>query len=131
MLGFAAYAAALVAGWITTAFSAVIPVVAGITVSWRVGFTALTAAFSRHGWRTQTARATDASMVPDFTGRWEGYVKTSYDGYMPDEALHELNNPEADMQRVAATLQINQTWRTITIHLKTDNSEQSVLVQWC
>lgn len=62
-------------------------------------------------------------MVPDFNGRWEGYVKTLYDGHIPDEALHESNNPEADMQRVAATLQINQTWRKISIHLKTDNSE--------
>lgn len=33
MLRFAAYAAVLVADWITTAFSAVIPAVAGITVS--------------------------------------------------------------------------------------------------
>lgn len=123
VLGFTAYAATLGVGWITAVLSAAVPTIAGITFSWGIGFTVLTAIFNRFGWKTRIARATGASKVPDFDGEWRGYLKTSYDGFIPDEALHESNNLDADMQRVAATLQITQTWRKISIHLETDNSE--------
>lgn len=123
VLGFAAYAAALAVGWVTTTLSAVVPAVAGLTISWGVGFTVLTSAFSRFGWKTRIARGIGASKAPDFSGEWRGYLKTSYEGSIPEEALHESNDPDADMQRVEATLRITQTWRKISIHLETDNSE--------
>jgi hypothetical protein len=55
ILGFTAYAAALVVGWLSTTLSVVIPAVAGITISWGVGFTLLTATFRLFIWKTGIA----------------------------------------------------------------------------
>lgn len=121
-LGFAAYAVVLAVGWLTTAISEVIHVVAGLTISWGLGFTILTALFSRFVWKTRLARLSRASTVPDFDGKWKGYLKTSYDGGISDEDLHESNDPDVEMQRINATLRISQTWRKIGIHLETARS---------
>uniref|UniRef100_UPI00146E4103 hypothetical protein n=1 Tax=Natronorubrum tibetense TaxID=63128 RepID=UPI00146E4103 len=64
-----------------------------VSISWGVGFTLLTATFSRFIWKTRIARVTGASKVPDFSGEWTGYVKTSYEGVILDEALHASNDP--------------------------------------
>lgn len=122
VLGLAAYLVALAVGWSTTMLSAVLPAVAGVSISWGLGFALLLTVFSRYGWKSRVVQATGASKVPNFNGEWEGYVKTSYEGHIPDEALHKSNNPDDDMQRIAATLHINQTWRKISIYLEADNS---------
>lgn len=110
-------------GQATSLLASGLPALTGGTISWGLAFTGLSTAFSRFGWKTNIARATGASKSPDFSGKWDGYIKTSYDGHIPETALHESNDPEADMQRVAASLHIKQTWRKISIHLSTDNSE--------
>lgn len=122
-IGIVSYFAVLGLGWFTKILSAALPVVAGLTISWGLGFTALSTAFSQYGWQTSFARTIGACKVPDFNGEWSGYMKTSYEGSIPDQALHETNDPAADMQGVAATLRIKQTWRKISIHLETRNSK--------
>lgn len=122
LLGFAAYLLVLGIGWVTSLLASGLPAIAGGTISWGLAFAGLSTAFSRYGWKTGIARAIGASKSPDFSGKWDGYIKTSYSGDIPDPALHESNDPEADMQRVTASLRIKQSWREIGIHLSTDNS---------
>jgi hypothetical protein len=123
ILGVTAYPLVLASGWVTSQFASWIPAVAGVTISWGIGFALIWVIYSRYVWDTRIARWIGASKVPNFNGDWEGYIKTSYGGSINEKALHESNNPEADMQRVAATLHINQNWRKISIHLSTENSE--------
>lgn len=123
IFGLVAYALVLAVSWATTSLAGGLPAIAGGTLSWGVVFAGVSTVFIKHGWKTDIARKLGASKAPDFSGAWEGYLKTSYEGHIPDEALHESNNPSADMQRVAATLHIKQTWRKISVHLSTDNSQ--------
>ncbi|MUV85518.1 hypothetical protein GJ631_02705 [Natronomonas sp. CBA1123] len=123
VLGFAAYLLVLIIGWATSLLAAGLPAIAGGTISWGLAFTILSAGFIRRGWKTPVARSTGASRAPDFSGDWKGYIKTSYEGHIDEEALHESNDTEAEMQRVAAKLHIDQTWRKISVHLSTENSE--------
>jgi len=122
-LGFAAYLIVLGIGWSTSLLTSGIPAITGGTISWGLAFAGLSTVFSNYGWTTTTARSIGASKTPEFSGKWEGYVKTSFDGEIDEEALHESNEPTAEMQRVAATLHVEQTWRKIGIHLSTANSE--------
>lgn len=110
-------------GQATSLLASSVPALAGGTISWGAAFGVLSTAFIRVGWKTKVARVTGASKSPDFSGEWNGYIMTSYEGHIPEAALHESNDPEADMQRVAASLHIRQTWREIGIHLSTENSE--------
>ncbi|WP_318567383.1 hypothetical protein [Salinigranum marinum] len=110
-------------GQATSLLASSVPALAGGTISWGVAFTILSKGFSQKVWKTKISRVTGASKSPDFSGEWDGYIMTSYGGDIPESALHESNAPEADMQRVAASLHIEQTWREIGIHLSTDNSE--------
>lgn len=123
ILGFIAYIIVLGAGLATSLLSGNITTIIGGTISWSVVFGGLSTVFSRYGWKTSIVRKILNSQIPDLGGRWDGYIKTSYDGHIPDEALHESHDSEDDMQRVAATLHIKQTWRTINVHLSTANSE--------
>jgi hypothetical protein len=122
-LGFVSYFLVLGIGWATSLLASGLPAITGGTISWGLAFAALSTVFSRYGWKTPFARSTGASKVPDFSGEWVGYIKTSYEGHIDEEALHESNDPDAEMQRVAARLHIDQTWRKISIHLSTANSE--------
>ena len=123
ILGFIAYVIVLSVGVGTSLLSGSITAIIGGTISWGVVFGGLSTVFSRHGWKTSIVRKVRDSQVPDLSGEWNGYIKTSYDGQIPDKALHESHDPEDDMQRIAATLHIKQTWRSINIHLSTENSE--------
>lgn len=122
-LGFMAYVVVLGIGWATSLLPGGLPAITGGTISWGLAFAALSAVFSRFGWKNTIARSTGASKVPDFSGEWAGYIKTSYEGQIDEEALHESHDPEEEMQRVAATLHIDQTWRKISVHLSTEDSE--------
>lgn len=123
ILGVISWFIVVAIGQTASLLASTIPALTGGTLSWGLAFTGLSTAFSRFGWKTSFARFVGASKSPDFSGKWDGYIKTSYDGHIPEAALHESNDPEADMQRVAASLYIKQTWRKISIHLSTDNSE--------
>lgn len=123
VLGFVAYFLVLCIGWATSLLASGLPAITGGTISWGLAFAALSTVFTRFGWKTTIARSIGASRVPDFCGEWEGYIKTSYEGHIDEEALHESNDPDAEMQRVTATLYIDQTWRKISVHLSTANSE--------
>lgn len=123
LLGFVAYLFVLGIGWAMSLLASGLPAIAGGTISWGFAFAALSALFSRFGWKTTIARWTGASRVPDCSGEWAGYIKTAYGGQIDDGALHESNDPEAEMQRVAASLYIDQTWRKISVHLSTADSE--------
>jgi hypothetical protein len=122
VLGFAAYLLILGIGWTTSLLTRGLPAITGGTISWGLAFTLLSKAYIRYGWKTTVARSLGASRAPDFSGEWQGYIKTSYSGEIDEDALHESNDPSAEMQRVAATLHIEQTYRKISIHLSTANS---------
>lgn len=123
VLGFTAYLIVLAIGWIVSPLASGLPAITGGTISWGLVFAGLVRLFSQHGWKTTIARSIGASKAPDFSGEWDGFIKTSYEGEIDQEALHESNDPTADMQRVAASLHIKQTWRKISIHLSTANSQ--------
>jgi len=123
ILGFAAYLLVLVISRLTSLLAGELPAIAGGTISWGLAFGVLSTVFIRFGWNAAIARSIGASQVPDFSGEWEGYIKTSYGGEIDEEALHESNDSNAEMQQVAATLHINQTWRKISVHLSTVNSK--------
>lgn len=55
--------------------------------------------------------------VPDLTGHWEGEIKTSYKGEIPDEYIVDGGH-----QSMPATLDIKQTWSEIIIHFETERS---------
>lgn len=123
LLGVVAWFLVVWIGQATSLLASSLPALAGGTISWGVAFAALSTVFIRAGWKTTVARLAGASESPDFSGDWDGYIKTSYGGHIPEGVLHESNDPEADMQRVAASVNIEQTWREIGIHFSTDNSE--------
>lgn len=100
-----------------------IPAISSISISWGLAFSALLGLYSKYGWDHWIARGLRASRVPNLSGRWEGYMGTSYDGDIPDSALHESDPQDEGMQRVRATLYIKQTWRKISIHVETASSE--------
>lgn len=55
--------------------------------------------------------------VPDLTGHWEGEIRTSYEGEIPDDYLADGGH-----QPMTATLNIKQTWSKIIIHFETERS---------
>lgn len=55
--------------------------------------------------------------VPDLTGHWEGEIRTSYEGEIPDDYLADGGH-----QPMTATLDIEQTWSKIIIHFETERS---------
>jgi|AntDeeMetagen285_2_1112576.scaffolds.fasta_scaffold01810_3 hypothetical protein len=122
-LGLGAYLLVLGIGWITSLLASGLASIVGGTISWGFAFTILSTVFIHRGWKNNIVRKTGASKSPDLSGEWDGYIKTSYQGHIPETALHDSNDDDADMQRVSASLHIKQTWRKISIHLSTDNSE--------
>lgn len=122
-LGFVAYILVLGIGRVTSLLGSGLSISIEGTISWGLAFTILSTVFIRYGWKTAFARSTGVSKVPDFSGEWEGYIKTSYDGHIEKEVLHESNDSDDEMQRIAAQLHINQTWRKINIYLSTKHSE--------
>jgi len=63
--------------------------------------------------------------VPDLNGEWEGWVQSSYDGEIPEEALHPDNNPTDGQRKMKAKLEIDQTWRKINIHFESRTPSDS------
>lgn len=55
--------------------------------------------------------------VPDLTAHWEGEIRTSYEGEIPDDYLADGGH-----QPMTATLNIKQTWSKIIIHFETERS---------
>lgn len=55
--------------------------------------------------------------VPDLTGHWEGEIRSSYEGEIPDDYLADGGH-----QPMPATLDIEQTWSKIIVHFETERS---------
>ena len=97
----------------------------GITVSVGVGaaYKGVLLAYNKWLWNSGPVTQLNVTKVPDLNGEWEGWLKTSYTGHIPPEALHPDNDPSSGWQTLHATLHIDQTWRKINIHLETEQSE--------
>jgi hypothetical protein len=68
---------------------------------------ALYALFDRHLWRSRFARKLGLVRVPNLTGRWRGYLTSSFDGHVK---RHEL------------IINIFQSWTEIVVFLATETS---------
>lgn len=92
--------------------------------SWGLVFGVLFAVFGKWGWNTSVVRWVGAVKVPDFSGEWEGWIETSYDGDppIPEERIHPENDPDTDYTRLSASLEIEQTWRKMSVHFTTGSS---------
>lgn len=72
--------------------------------------------FDRHLWKKPWMPDFIVA-VPDLTGHWEGEIRTSYEGEIPDDYL-----ADGGYQPMNATLDIEQTWSKIIIHFETERS---------
>lgn len=117
-----AYFAASIVGAVLSLFSSILPVLAGIGVSWGVAFALLLNGYDKFLWKTWPAQRLGWTQVPDLNGRWEGYIETSYEGDIDEITLHQENDPNAEIQKLTASLDIKQTYRKINVHLLTENS---------
>lgn len=106
----------------TTMLSAILPFAAGVFVSWGLAFAAVWKIHDQWFWKTRTAQTLCITRVPNLDGKWEGWIVTSYEGDIPDEALHPDNEPSEDGQKLKAWLDIDQTWRKINVHFQTTQS---------
>lgn len=123
ILGVTAYLALGFIGSLTKQLSTYLPIVAGIGVTWTLLFGVALALFNFWGWKTRVPRWLNLVRVPDLNGCWKGYIQTSYQGdNIPDAALHESNNPETDMSKLTAVIEIDQNWRKLNVHLETESS---------
>ena len=68
---------------------------------------ALYALFEKHLWRNRIVRKLGLSRTPDLTGRWRGFLVSSFDGHV---------------KRHHVLLQIFQTWTQISVYLTTITS---------
>lgn len=133
-LGAISYLTTSVISYLADTAASYVSFVAGFGVAWSLVFGILLWLFSKHLWRGWPVRKLGISQVPDLDGDWEGYVKTDYDGHIPDEALHPDNEPNSDWQTLKAEMTITQTWRNINVHLEFHNSHSdsegaTILVQ--
>ena len=118
-LALLAYGITILIELVTTVLSTVLPFAVGFVVSWGLAFTVVWKIHDRWFWKTRIAQALGITRVPNLNGTWEGWIVTSYEGDIPDEALHSDNDPGGEGQKMIATLDIDQTWRKINVHFKT------------
>lgn len=119
VLALLAYGLTVLVGMATDALSTVLPFGAGVVISWGLAFAVVWKIHDNWFWKTGIARALGFTRVPDLNGRWEGYIVTSYEGHISDEALHPDDDLSEDGQKLKAWLDIDQTWRKINIHFET------------
>lgn len=103
----------------TSSLSTVLPLASGIAISWGLAFAIIWKIHDQWFWKTRAAQLLGITQVPNLNGKWKGYIVTSYEGEIPDEALHEDNNPSEKGQKLLAWLDIDQTWRKINVHFET------------
>jgi hypothetical protein len=97
----------------------------GISVSapsFAIVFGGVYGVFNHYLWRWRILRFLRIVRVPDFSGSWEGYIETSYEGEIPNKYISGENDPDSVYTRVNASLEIDQRWREIDIHFQTDTS---------
>lgn len=119
VLALLAYGITILVELVTTALSTVLPFAVGFVVSWGLAFTVVWKIHDRWFWKTRIARALGFTRVPNLNGKWEGWIVTSYEGDIDDQALHPDNAPSEDGQKMKAWLDIDQTWRKINVHFET------------
>lgn len=91
-----------------------------ITVS--VMFTILFEIYNRYIWRWPVIHS-QLVAVPDLNGHWKGHIWTNYSGEIDEDLIAAAeNDAEGDHTPLAAELHIDQTWRKISIHFKTERS---------
>lgn len=123
VLALLAYGITIVVEFLTTVLSTILPFAAGFVISWGLAFAIVWKAHSQWFWKTWPVRVLGITRVPDLNGKWEGWIITSYQGDIPDEALHSDNNPSEDGQKMIASLDIDQTWRKINVHFETTQTQ--------
>jgi hypothetical protein len=119
VLALLAYGITILVELVTTTLSTVLPFAVGFVVSWGLAFTVVWKIHDRWFWKTRIARALGFTRVPNLNGKWEGWIVTSYEGDIDDQALHPDNAPSEDGQKMKAWLDIDQTWRKINVHFET------------
>lgn len=119
VLALIAYGITILVELATSALSTVLPFAGGVVISWGLAFAIVWKIHDQWFWKTRTAQLLGITCAPDLNGKWEGYIVTSYEGEIPDEALHPDNNSSENGQKLLAWLDIDQTWRKINVHFKT------------
>lgn len=114
-----AYAVTVLVELVTTSLSTVLPFAVGIAVSWGLAFAVVWKLHDRWFWKTRLAYTLGFTRVPNLNGKWEGWIQTSYQGHIPNEALHPENEKSDEGQKMHASLDIDQTWRKINVHFET------------
>jgi hypothetical protein len=122
VLALLAYGLTILVELMTSELSTVLPFAAGFVVSWGLAFAVVWKAHVGWFWKTWPARALGITRVPNLNGEWKGWIATSYEGDIDDEALHSDDNPSEDGQKLKAWLDIDQTWRKINVHFRTTQS---------
>lgn len=118
-LALLAYGITILVDVITNELSTVLPFAAGLVISWGLAFTAVWKIHDRWFWKTRIAKALGITRVPNLNGKWEGWIITSYEGEIPEDALYPDDDPSEDGQKLKAWLDIDQTWRKINVHFET------------
>ncbi|MFD1513443.1 hypothetical protein [Halomarina rubra] len=85
-------------------------------------FAGLFLAWNRYLWRWKVFQRLGIVKTPDLNGEWEGYLKTSYNGEIPESAIHVENDEESEYTKVRATLTITQQWWRMQVDLSTEQS---------
>jgi hypothetical protein len=78
--------------------------------------------FNNWLWKWNVLRYLKVVQVPNLAGTWDGYLETSYQGDIPDEHISDDDDPNSNYTRLNAEIEIEQKWRKIDVHLKTDRS---------
>jgi hypothetical protein len=91
-------------------------------LSFALIFALLYGIFNRYVWRWRIVRFPGIVQVPNLSGSWKGYIETSYQGNIPDEAISPEDDFDSEYTRIEATLEITQQWRRINVRLGTDSS---------
>ncbi|MDF9747869.1 hypothetical protein [Natrinema salsiterrestre] len=80
--------------------------------------------FTNRIWNWDLSRKIGITKVPDFSGKWEGHLYTSYDDAEPSETAEIEHEGLTPME---ATIEIEQTWDEILIFLNgPDSTSESI-----
>lgn len=123
-LSLVSYFAAGAVGSIVAFISGNLPFALSLSVGAGVVFKGFLVVYNKWIWNSALAKNLGITKVPDLNGDWNGWLKTSWEGNIDDEALHaeDDSSDESDWRTLTASLQIEQTWREINVHLETESS---------
>lgn len=119
VLALVAYGLTVVADIVVTELGEIFPFHLGVGISLGIAFAIVWQVHDKWFWKTRLARFLRMTKVPNLDGEWEGWIVTSYEGEIDDDALHPDNDSDEEGQKMKATLDIDQTWRKINVRFET------------